>query len=61
MKRLLILLFLAIPLMSHGDLKAGDAAPEFSMKGSDGETYTLENLRGKPFVIAFFPKVFTGG
>ncbi len=39
----------------------GDLAPAFSMQGSDGITYSNETLAGKPYVIAFFPKVFTGG
>ena len=39
----------------------GDPAPGFSMQGSDGNGYTAESLAGKPYVIAFFPKVFTGG
>jgi peroxiredoxin Q/BCP len=44
------------------DLKVGDAAPAFSLKGSDGKTYTLEQYKGKsPVVIAWFPKAFTGG
>ena len=44
------------------DLKAGDMAPDFSVKASDGKTYTLEQFRGKQaVVIAWFPKAFTGG
>jgi peroxiredoxin Q/BCP len=43
-------------------LKAGDPAPAFSLPGSDGKTYTLEEFRGKKaVVIAWFPKAFTGG
>ena len=65
MKKLLtLLLFLPLPLLpmvSQAELKVGDAAPEFNMQGSDGNTYTPHTLKGKPFVIAFFPKVFTGG
>lgn len=48
-------------LAGKAELKPGDAVPAFSMQGSDGQTYSLDNLKGKPFVIAFFPKVFTGG
>ncbi len=45
-----------------GELKVGDRAPEFSMKGSDGKTYTLDQFKGKSaVVIAWFPKAFTGG
>ena len=44
------------------ELKVGDAAPEFSMKGSDGKTYTLSDFKGKKaVVVAWFPKAFTGG
>jgi peroxiredoxin Q/BCP len=43
-------------------LNAGDAAPAFSLPGSDGETYQLEQFKGKKaVVIAWFPKAFTGG
>ncbi len=43
-------------------LEVGDAAPDFSLAGSDGNTYTLSQFAGeKPVVIAFFPKAFTGG
>jgi peroxiredoxin Q/BCP len=44
------------------DLKAGDPCPAFSMVGTDGVTYTLDSFKGKQaFVIAWFPKAFTGG
>ena len=44
-----------------GDLKPGDPAPDFSLTGSDGRTYRLNDLAGQPVVIAWFPKAFTGG
>lgn len=44
------------------ELKAGDPAPAFSLPGSDGKTYTLDQFKGKQaVVIAWFPKAFTGG
>lgn len=44
------------------ELKAGDAAPDFELKGSDGKTYKLSEFKGKkPVVVAWFPKAFTGG
>jgi peroxiredoxin Q/BCP len=47
---------------SAKDLQAGDMAPDFSVKASDGKTYTLKQFRGKQaVVIAWFPKAFTGG
>ena len=42
-------------------LKAGDPAPDFALPGSDGRTYRLKELAGRPVVIAWFPKAFTGG
>lgn len=43
-------------------LEVGDVAPDFELPGSDGETYRLEDYRGKSaVVIAWFPKAFTGG
>jgi peroxiredoxin Q/BCP len=43
-------------------LKAGDAAPEFSLAGSDGRTHALADFRGRQAVVlAWFPKAFTGG
>lgn len=42
-------------------LKVGDAAPDFSLRGADGKTYTLSEFRGKQnVVLAFFPFAFSG-
>ena len=43
------------------ELKVGDPAPDFSLPGSDGKTYSLSQLKGKTVVLAWFPKAFTGG
>jgi len=44
------------------ELKVGDKAPAFSLKGSDGKTYSLDDFKGKKAVVlAWFPKAFTGG
>lgn len=44
------------------ELKVGDKAPDFSLQGSDGKTYTLEQFKGKSgVVIAWFPKAMTRG
>ena len=44
------------------ELKVGDKAPDFTIQGSDGKTYTLDQFKGKSaVVIAWFPKAFTGG
>src|SRR5260221_1454519 len=42
-------------------LKPGDPAPDFELPGSDGRTYRLKELAGRPVVLAWFPKAFTGG
>ena len=43
------------------ELKVGDPVPDFTLKASDGQTYTLSKLKGKTVVLAWFPKAFTGG
>lgn len=44
------------------DLKPGDAAPPFSLQGSDGKIHRLADFKGKQAVVlAWFPKAFTGG
>lgn len=48
-------------VMMADELKVGDEAPNFTLPGSDGKTYTLSSLRGKTVVLAWFPKAFTGG
>jgi len=43
-------------------LASGDAAPAFSLPGSDGKTHSLSEYAGKKVVVlAWFPKAFTGG
>jgi len=45
-----------------GGPQPGDAAPAFSLPGSDGATHTLADFAGKKaVVVAWFPKAFTGG
>ena len=47
---------------AHAEVNVGDSFPEFKMTGSDGKSYSSEGLVGKQaFVIAWFPKAFTGG
>jgi peroxiredoxin Q/BCP len=43
------------------ELKPGDEAPAFSLVGSDGKTYSSADLKGKAYVIAWFPKAMTPG
>ena len=65
MKPLLTLILASMLFLPQALLAApevGDKAPAFSLPGSDGKTYTLDQFAGeKPVVLAFFPKVFTGG
>ncbi len=68
-KRLMTAVGLAVGLVlaagagpDRAELKVGDKAPAFEMKGSDGKTYTLDQFKGKSaVVVAWFPKAFTGG
>lgn len=48
------------PTPTAVELKAGDQAPDFTLPGTDGKTYTLSQLK-KHVVLAWFPKAFTGG
>lgn len=44
------------------ELKVGDSAPNFTLKATDGKTYTLADFKGKQaVVVAWFPKAFTQG
>jgi thioredoxin-dependent peroxiredoxin len=53
---------LSTRLAAAADLKVGDKAPDFTLKASDGKTYSLSDFKGKKgVVIAWFPKAFTGG
>ena len=68
MRKMMFTLVLGLILSAAGhnagaaDLKVGDAAPEFTLKGSDGKTYKLSSFKGKQAVVlAWFPKAFTGG
>jgi len=54
-------LLLAPAAVLAAELKAGDAAPDFSLAGSDGKTHSLADYSGKVVVVAWFPKAFTGG
>jgi thioredoxin-dependent peroxiredoxin len=42
-------------------LNEGDAAPDFTMPASAGRQVSLAELKGKPFVLYFYPKADTPG
>lgn len=42
-------------------LEAGQNAPEFSLQATNGETYTMEDFKGKNVVLYFYPKDMTPG
>lgn len=42
-------------------LKAGDKAPPFSLPSDTGESIALQDLKGKPVVLYFYPKDDTSG
>lgn len=53
---------LAFTSSAAGAPEVGEKAPAFSLKGSDGKTYSTGDFKGKQaMVIAWFPKAFTGG
>jgi peroxiredoxin Q/BCP len=67
MKVLATISVFAVALTTFGfakadELKVGDKAPKFELKGSDGKQYSLKQFAGKKaVVVAWFPKAFTGG
>lgn len=42
-------------------LKVGAKAPEFALEDQNGKLVTSEDLKGKPYVIYFYPKDSTPG
>jgi peroxiredoxin Q/BCP len=42
-------------------VQEGDSAPDFSMAASGGRTVSLAGLKGRPFVLYFYPKADTPG
>lgn len=50
------------PQVSKTHLKVGDAAPDFSLRATDGNTYKLSDFKGKKnVVLAIYVLAFTGG
>jgi len=42
-------------------LSVGDAVPEFSLKDTEGKIVKKSDLKGKKYVVYFYPKDFTPG
>jgi peroxiredoxin len=50
------------PEIQHTNLKIGDKAPDFTLKGTDWKDVKLSDYRGKKnVVLAFYVLAFTGG
>ena len=48
------------PVKPH--LKVGDAAPDFTLRATDGKAYKLSDFKGKKnVVLAIYVLAFTGG
>ncbi len=43
------------------ELKAGDPAPDFSLEGDDGRSYSLSDFSGEKIVLYFYPRDNTPG
>ena len=60
--KMMMSLMVALGMSGDAPLKVGDAAPDFKLPATNGETLTLAQFKGeKSVVLAFFPKAFTGG
>jgi peroxiredoxin Q/BCP len=42
-------------------VQEGDAAPDFALPASGGRTVSLAGMKGRPFVLYFYPKADTPG
>jgi cytochrome oxidase Cu insertion factor (SCO1/SenC/PrrC family) len=50
------------PVAPQTQLKVGDAAPDFALTDTEGQTVRLSDYRGKKnVVLAFYVLAFTGG
>lgn len=52
---------LSLAVQAAGPLKAGEAIPEFSAKNQKGEVVDSKTLKGKPYLLYFYPKDETPG
>ena len=52
----------AAPQLQKTHLKVGQAAPDFTLRATDGKTYKLSDFKGqKNVVLAAYVLAFTGG
>jgi peroxiredoxin Q/BCP len=57
-----LLLLLSTGVARAGELAPGAKAPDFALQASDGKTVRSSDFAGKRgYVLAWFPKAFTGG
>ncbi|HTO56062.1 MAG TPA: peroxiredoxin [Myxococcota bacterium] len=57
-----IVLCALLPLSARAELAPGDKAPDFTLQTTDGKPVKLSDFVGKrAFVLAWYPKAFTGG
>ena len=42
-------------MSARGGVGVGDKAPDFTLSGTGGKTYSLADYRGQPVVIVFYP------
>ena len=42
-------------MSARGGVGVGDKAPDFTLRGTGGRTYSLADYRGQPVVIVFYP------
>ena len=43
------------------DIKAGSAAPDFTLPSHGDQKVSLASFKGRPVVVTFMPFAFTGG
>ena len=51
----------ALFLVAAARPEPGQTAPQFTLESSAGKAVSLQDLRGRSVVVAFFPKAFTSG
>lgn len=50
---LIIMMFIAFPVLAAKELKVGETAPDFTLNALDGKNISLSGLKGKLAVIGF--------